>query len=248
MDRFIAYSPSSRESLKLANLASTLPLNCIIVGSKAVGKNHLAKVVSPSARSYEALELEKSIFDNNIDFSSIIEIIITNIYKLKSSKNIFDILESNSIRVIATTTEYKDIYDDYFQVRIDVEDLSKRREDVEYLKEEYIKDAKRLFMIDGDFDDIEIDISENAISLRQSIFRSILLNSLKKEQIMEILESFFKKELPIQSSYKELLPIFEIPLLKASKKVFRSQLQMAKKLDINRNTLRKKLMENGIDG
>jgi DNA-binding protein Fis len=71
---------------------------------------------------------------------------------------------------------------------------------------------------------------------------------LSQSAIEELLENFFLRELDERSSYKELLPIFEKPLLKATKSKFHSQLQMAKKLDINRNTLRKKLHENGLDG
>jgi DNA-binding protein Fis len=48
-------------------------------------------------------------------------------------------------------------------------------------------------------------------------------------------------------TYKELLELFEIPLLQAAKKRFKSQVKMADNLDINRNTLRKKILQYGLD-
>lgn len=247
MDEFIAYSQSSQETLKIATLSSSLPVNTIIVGEKAVGKNHLAHIVASTAKGYEAKDLEAQLAKNSLDLTSCSEIIIYNINKLTSTKNIIDRFEKHNIKVVATATEYKDIYDELFQVKILVPSLKQRPEDVEFLVSKYTKEAKKLFLIEDEIPEIDIDLSNNAISLKKSIFRSLLFDSLTKEHIMELLENFFEKEFEHTTKYKELLPIFEIPLLKAGQKAFKSQLQMAKKFDINRNTLRKKLSENELD-
>ena len=55
------------------------------------------------------------------------------------------------------------------------------------------------------------------------------------------LEQFILNKLKKEYNYKDLLEYFEIPLLKAAKKEYKSQLQMANKLQINRITLRKKI-------
>lgn len=90
--------------------------------------------------------------------------------------------------------------------------------------------------------DVKIDISKNGISLKESIYKSVLLNSISKDEMIEILYNFFMQELENdKKTYKELLEIFEIPLLKCSKKLYKSQVQMANNLEINRITLRKKL-------
>jgi len=248
MDEFVAFSQNSQESLKMATLSSSLPVNTIILGEKAVGKNHLAKVVSPNAKVFEALELENLIRNSLIDFKTMDEIIINNLHKIVSTKNLLEKVVNFDIKIVATSIEYKDIYDEFFEVNIDVPPLRERKEDVEFLINKYMNEAKKLFLIDKNFDNLHIDLSNNAISLKKSIFRTILFDSLKKDDIMEILEEFLIKEFDNTTSYKELLPIFEIPLLKAGKKAFKSQLQMAKRFDINRNTLRKKLSENGLDG
>jgi DNA-binding NtrC family response regulator len=248
MDEFVAFSQNSQESLKMATLSSSLPVNSLIIGEKAVGKNHLAKVILPNAEVFEALELENLLSKNQIDLKITDEIIINNIQKITSTKNFLENISYHDIKIVATSTEYKEIYDDFFEVKIEVPPLRQRKEDVEFLTKSYMKEAKKLFLIDKDFEDLHIDLSNNAISLKKSIFRTVLFDSLKKDDIMEIFEEFLLKEFENTTSYKKLLPIFEIPLLKAGQKAFKSQLQMAKKFDINRNTLRKKLSENSIDG
>jgi DNA-binding protein Fis len=67
------------------------------------------------------------------------------------------------------------------------------------------------------------------------------LKSINEDDLENILYNFFIKKLKNQSTYKELLSIFEIPMLKAGQKVYKSQLQISNKLNINRITLRKKL-------
>ena len=248
MDSFIAKSEASKDVLKIATLSSTLPVNCIITGPKAVGKSLLAKVVAPDAKSFNALDLVNLIKSKSINLDTISEIIILNIDKLPSISQIIELFEEKNIKVVATAINHKESYRDFFQAHIEVPPLSQREEDVEFLKQEYIKEAKRVFIIEDEIsDDIEIDLSNNAISLKKSIFRSLLFDSLTKYDIINILEKFFLKEFDNTSSYKELLGIFEVPLLRAGKKRYKSQLQMAKHFDINRNTLRKKMVENGID-
>ena len=66
MDEFVAFSQNSQESLKMATLSSSLPINAIIIGEKAVVKNHLARVISPNAKVFEALELENLILKNQM--------------------------------------------------------------------------------------------------------------------------------------------------------------------------------------
>jgi DNA-binding NtrC family response regulator len=248
MDSFVAFSKASKDVLKIATLSASLPVNCIITGPKAVGKNHLASIVSPQTKSYSATALQEDIKNNSFDINSCNEIIILDIHKLSSIKQILELFENKNIKVVATALEYKSSYQEFFQAHIQVPPLSERPEDVEYLKQEYIKEAKRVFLIDEEInEDIELDLSNNAISLKKSIFRNILFDSLERSDIINILERFLLKEFDNYSSYKELLPIFEIPLLKAGKKRYKSQLQMAKHFEINRNTLRKKYAENCID-
>ncbi|RLA76195.1 MAG: Fis family transcriptional regulator, partial [Epsilonproteobacteria bacterium] len=94
---------------------------------------------------------------------------------------------------------------------------------------------------DIDPNKIEIDLSQNGISLRQSVYKSVFLNTLTDDEIMYGLEKFLLKKLDDNSDYQKLLKYFEIPLLNAAKRKYKSQLQMANHLNLNRNTLRKKI-------
>ena len=240
MEKFIAHSPSSKQALHIAKISASLPVNILISGDVGVGKKLLAKEILQNTLSYEALELEQLIQQKNIDLQSYKSIIVFDIENALNQKQLFEKL--NNIKIIATSTlEYNDTKNN-FPVKIKLEPLSQRKEDLDELIDIYIKEANKIYLSNKTVDDIKIDTSKNGISLKASIFKSILLNSITKDELIDIMYNYFLKELSKEEkSYKELLEIFEIPLLKASKQICKSQVQMAKQLDINRITLRKKL-------
>ena len=241
MDEFVSFSPKSKECVKTALLSKDLPVNTLIIGEKAVGKSELVKLISPNTAPYFLEDLEKKLINGELDLESISEVIILDIHKSTSCKYLIEQFEQKNIKIIATTTKINETLEEKFLVKIEVPPLKERFEDVEFLTNKYIKEAKKLFLVNEEFDNIDIDLSDNAISLKKSVFRAVLFNSLNKDDIMHILEEFLLKEFDNTTEYKELLKIFEIPLLKAGERAFKSQLQMANKFNINRNTLRKKL-------
>jgi len=238
MENFIALSPSSKKALHVAKISAPLPINILIYGEVGVGKKLLTKEITQNTTNYEAIELEQLIQQKNIDLQSYKSIIIFNIENILNSKQFFEKLKN--IKIIATANlNYKDLQNN-FPVKIKLEALSQREEDLNELIKIYTDEANKIYLSNKTIQDIKIDISQNGLSLKKSIFKSILLNSITKDEMIEIMYNYFMKELE-NKSYKDLLEIFEIPLLKASKKIFKSQVQMAKHLDINRITLRKKL-------
>ncbi len=240
MEKFIAHSPSSKQALHIAKISASLPVNILISGDVGVGKKLLAKEVLQNSISYESLELEQLIQQKNIDLQSYKSIIIFNVENILNTKQFFEKLKN--IKVIATSNiDYKDLQNN-FPVKIKLDSLEQREEDLDELIKIYTDEANKIYLSDKVVKDIKIDISQNGISLKKSIFKSILLNSITKDEMTDMMYKYFIKELEGNNkSYKDLLEIFEIPLLKASKKIFKSQVQMAKNLDINRITLRKKL-------
>ena len=240
MEKFIAHSPSSKQALHISKISASLPVNILISGDVGVGKKLLAKEVLQNSISYESLELEQLIQQKNIDLQSYKSIIIFNVENILNTKQFFEKLRN--IKIIATSNiDYKDLQNN-FPVKIKLDSLEQREEDLDELIKIYTDEANKIYLSDKVVKDIKIDISKNGISLKKSIFKSILLNSITKDEMTDIMYKYFIKELEEKNkSYKDLLEIFEIPLLKASKKIFKSQVQMAKNLDINRITLRKKL-------
>jgi DNA-binding protein Fis len=58
---------------------------------------------------------------------------------------------------------------------------------------------------------------------------------------MMLLEKFMLDTMQGENAYRDLVYLFEAPLLRASQKKYKSQLQMSRHLGLNRITLRKKL-------
>ncbi len=241
MGEFIAESEASKNALNMANLASTLPVQVLIFGEVGTGKKILAQVIIPDATIYKAQELNLLINENKINLDEIETIIISNIEKINNIKQLIEKLEKHHIKVVATAEEEKDSFGEKFAVRIDLVPLSQRKEDLSVLTVSYLFEANRLFDTNVSINDMELDVSKNSISLKESIYRSVLFDSVDKEKVLTLLENFLYKEIDSSSDYKDLLEIFEIPLIRAARRRFKSQLQMAQKLNINRNTLRKKI-------
>ncbi len=247
MNDFIAKSQASKNVLNMAMLASTLPVQVLISGEVGTGKKSLARVVSPDAILYDALELQEMIRENSIKLEDFETLIVSDIDRVNNVKQFVEKLEQHHIKLIATATQEKESFGENFVVRIDLLPLSERLEDLKVISCEYLLRANKLFSTDVAIENIEMDFSKNSLSLKESIYRGALLNSVNDEQLSVLLEKFLFKKMDKVYEYKDLLEIFEIPLIKASRKKFKSQLQMANALNINRNTLRKKINQYNLE-
>lgn len=239
MNKFIAKSESSKKLLNIAQMSSSLPVNILVIGPKGVGKKILAQNILPDASIFDAKTLEETLINKTANIEEFMEIILTNIEQVVNKKEFLERL--SNIKVVATTTYLPQDIESWFAVKLDIPPLEERKEDLEELIKIYLKEAKEIYEIEIDSQDIDIDLSTNGVSLKKSIFKNSILKSLKDEDMSYSLEQFILAKLQKEYNYKELLEYFEIPLLKAAKKEYKSQLQMANKLQINRITLRKKL-------
>jgi DNA-binding protein Fis len=70
-----------------------------------------------------------------------------------------------------------------------------------------------------------------------------LLSSVGEDDLMGIMENFLFQKLGSNNDYRKFLHLYEVPLIRAGIKKFKSQLQLSDKLGLNRNTLRKKITE-----
>ena len=93
----------------------------------------------------------------------------------------------------------------------------------------------------------DVDLNENIKSLKSSIYRKLILNSLTRDDIENILFEYLYKSINGNNAYRENLSLFEKPLIKAGLKKFKSQLRLSSVLGINRSTLRKKIYEYSIN-
>ena len=122
--------------------------------------------------------------------------------------------------------------------------MSERPEDIALLSDLFTREAQETF---GNTNPIDInefipDVSENALSLRKQVYLHSLLSSIGEEDLMGIMENFLLQKLGSNNDYRKFLHLYEVPLIRAGIKRFKSQLQLADKLGLNRNTLRKKIV------
>jgi len=239
MNNFIAKSQESKKILNIARVSSSLPVNIMIIGDEGVGKELLAYEIIPDGEKFDGRFLEQLITKEKIDLKQYKELIVTNIDYVLNKKEFIQNLDG--IKIVATSSTLLSDLDISFAIKIEISPLVNRPEDLEELKNIYFKEAQELYGDNVALDSIELDLSQNAISVKRSIFKNSLLQSLDDNDIKDTIEHYIMGQLNQDKTYKDLLEIFEIPLLRAAKKKFKSQLQMALNLKINRITLRKKL-------
>jgi DNA-binding NtrC family response regulator len=239
MEKFIALSPSTKKILKVARMSASLPVNVLITGQTGVGRKLLAFEVSPDAYVFKAKDLEKLLIEKKVNLDEYPVIIVHNIDSVINKQEFINKL--NGTRIIATSIDVSDELSSHFAVKLEIPPLDQREEDLEELTLQYIREASKIYSSSIVKEDIRIDLSGNGVTLKQSIFKAILLKSIKKAEMMDVLYDYSYKALQDGADYKKLVELFEIPILNAARAIYKSQLQMAKNLKMNRITLRKKL-------
>jgi len=239
MEKFITHSDASKKILNIAQMSSALPVNVLIIGESGVGKTILSKHILHDSSIFESKVLEDMIIKNKFNKDEYNELIVLNIDK---TINKLEFMENLSgIKIVATSSIALNEIESMFAIKIDIPPLKERPEDLEELTKVYIEKANKIYDSNVELKDIKIDLSQNGISLKRIIYKTVASISMDDDEMMNSLEYFLNKKLEEKNEYRDLLKYFEIPLLKAAKKRFKSQLQMASQLNINRITLRKKL-------
>ena len=240
---FITASDASSQAFKTATLLKTLSVNALITGEPGVGKKSLAQYILSDAPIIDASSHDEL----QATLQSTQEIIITNLENSPNIIKIAEIINLNSIRVVATskTTFINETIDELFSLKFDIPPLSQRPEDVELLINKFIQEASLLFGTKEEFsfDNFIPDLSQNAASLKRQVMVHYLLQDIQDFELMEIIENFVKPKLGSNSDYRKFLYLYEVPLIRAGLDKFKSQLQLADKLGLNRNTLRKKIAD-----
>lgn len=241
---YITASASSAQAFKTATLLKTLNVSSLITGEAGVGKKSLARYILPDAPILDASDYDELLSA----LESTAKIIITNLEKSPNIKKTIEILSTKNIRVIATASSsyYNENADKFFSIKFEIPPLHKRPEDVEELIKRFIKEASLLFCSTEKFryKDFKPDLAQNANSLRRQIMIKYLLQDIKESELMDIVQNYLFDRLGSNNDYKNFLHLYEVPIIKAGLKKFKSQLQLSDKLGLNRNTLRKKISDN----
>jgi DNA-binding protein Fis len=241
--RFLSNSAQINNIVKGLTLSKSLFVSAILIGEPHTGKKTLVKTIFPKQRFISGKNIEE--LNKALDNSK--EVII---YDFEMIDNI-DTLNFENKRVIAIANKVKNSLEieRKFAFIYNMPPLREREEDIELLINYFIKDIKKELMIDGfvKFDYNNINLKDNIKSLKASVYKKLILNNLTKMEIEKILYDYLYRELDGNNGYREQLPLFEKPLIEAGLKKFKSQLRLSAVLGLNRNTLRKKIYELGID-
>ncbi len=244
METFFTTSDKIQHIIKSFNLTKTLYVSSIIIGEANTGKKSLARYLFPDAPLVSGWDQEEvEIALENHD-----ELIIADFEKLSNQSS----LDFGNKRIIATANYMGNpaLIDDIFAFIYTMPSLQERPEDVNYLKNIFIQEAKTTLMFndeDIDTDNMLLNLTMNTKSLKKSIFSHLMKHAMSHQDIEDILYHYLLKHLDGNDAYREYLRLYEKPLLEAGLKKFGSQLQLSQVLGINRNTLRKKIHEHHID-
>ena len=240
---FIAVSKPLKEALKSANLLKTLQFNTLISGEPGTGRHTLAKLILPGTSIVHAdsTELHQSIEQHE-------KLIVDRFESVENLPKFFQLVQKHGTQVVAVANpDFEEKEGAFFSVRIVLPPLADRPEDIPPLVQKFKSEIASLFgeeERDFDIDMERLDITGNAFSLRKSILLQYLASNINEEEILDINELFLAKHLEdMEDVYRTMLYLYEVPLIRAGTKRYKSQLKMSRYLGLNRNTLRKKINE-----
>ena len=240
--QFLSNSPQIDNIVKGLTLTKSLFVSSLLVGEEHIGKKTLIKSLFPNsiyidACNYEELEIA-------LENSS--ELIIYNFEKLLNFEHLN--FENRRIIAIANRIDNTEKIEKKFAFIYNMPNL-KEREDLDLLIEFFQSQIQKELMLDYpiELDTTQLDLSENIKSLKASLYKQLIHKTLNREEIKKIIEDYLYEHLEGNNAYRENLSLYEEPLLIAGLKKFKSQLKLSAVLGLNRNTLRKKIQEHGLD-
>jgi DNA-binding NtrC family response regulator len=218
---FLATSEYLKKIKNIADMCKQLKINVYIWGEKGVGKTFLAKYIAPNAVTNPKASTINPVILEDFDKNPVLEF-----------KNNF---------LIATGNQplNKDILKKYFTMDIELKPLSEHPEDIEAFIDLFKQQAREELKINKHINIANPDISENLNSLKRQIYSMFLLPQ-QKEEIFEILKHHYENT-DEALTYEEELNNFEKTLFSAMRTKYKSKLQIANHLKINRVTLTKKM-------
>jgi DNA-binding NtrC family response regulator len=240
---FLTASSASLEAFKTANLLKGLSVSAVIIGARGTGKLTLARYILPHAPVIDAANFDELL----AALEKHDAIIVHRLDDISNLKRFEETVNRTKTRVVATGSFRfsPEQLENIFTIRLLIPSLSERPEDIALLSDLFMREAQETFGKTNPIDTHEFipDVSENTLSLRRQVYLNCLLSSVVEEDLMNIMENFLVQKLGSNNDYRKFLHLYEVPLIRAGIKRFKSQLQLADKLGLNRNTLRKKIGE-----
>lgn len=241
--QFLAGSTSALEAQNSVTLLKNLPISALITGAKGTGKKTLAISTfqnSPVIEGGNFEELLATLPDCN-------DIIVTSFEKIPNYDVLLEALDVHKTRIIATTSiELSEkLIKQFFAISIHLLPLQERMEDVKLISKKILEKNSELLAGIGydEIKDFSLDLSQNAHSLERSIISQALFKTLDIKELMFMLEKTLERTIEGTNAYRDNLYLFDVPIIRAGLKRYKSQLKLSEVLGLNRNTLRKKILQ-----
>jgi len=218
---FIATSKYLQKIKNIADMCKELKINVYIWGEKGVGKTFLAKYIAPNAVINPKTQTINPVIIEDFDKNPILDI-----------KTPF---------FIATGSEplNKDVLKKYFSMDIELKPLKDHPQDIDSFIELFKQKAQKELKINKDIKILSPDISENLNSLKRQIY-SLYLMPQTTNEAFKLLKNVYENTHE-EITYEQELIKFEKALFSAMRAKYKSKLQIANHLKINRVTLTKKM-------
>ena len=240
--QFLSNSPKIDKITKGLTLTRSLFVSSLLMGEEHTGKKTFIRTLFPNAIYVDASNETELI----IALEAHTELILYNFEKVLNIEK----LNFENRRIIAISNSIKETQklSKIFAFIYEMPTLEEREDLpllVEYFQEE-IKEAL-ILQVDIKLDRQQLDLSQNIKSLKASISKQLILQTLKEKEIKQLLYDYLFREIKGNNAYREHLELYEKPLIEAGLKKYKSQLKLAGVLGLNRNTLRKKIQEYDIN-
>lgn len=240
-ETFLAASKPLKEALKTANLLKSLSINALIAGERGTGRHTLARFILPDAPVVHA---DDPLLYQIIEKES--RIVVDRFERIDSPQKLYQTAKKRNVRVVAVDESGGADRADpiFFSVRIELPPLRERPEDIPPLVEKFMGEITGFFGDEEPFraDEGRLDLHDNAFSVKRSLMLQYFEKHIVTEELLACNEHYIREALQRgESEYRDLLYLYEVPLIRAGFEKYGSQLKMAEAFGINRNTLRKKI-------
>jgi DNA-binding protein Fis len=240
--QFLSNSVQIDKISKGLSLTRSLFVSSLLIGEEHTGKKTFITMLFPNSIYVDAsneAELSTALDTND-------ELIIYNFEQIKNFDNLD--FENKRILAIANTPKESTKYTQIFAFIYEMPKLTER-EDLDLLINYFQEEIKHELMLDFEInlEKDKLDLNQNIKSLKASIYKQLIIKTFKKEDIKELLYNYLFEEMEGNNAYREHLVLYEEPLIQAGLAKYKSQLKLSGVLGLNRNTLRKKIQEYGLN-
>jgi DNA-binding protein Fis len=240
--QFLSNSPQIDNIVKGFTLTKSLFVSSLLIGEEHTGKKTLIQTLFPNSVYIDANNGEELLSA----LESHDEVIIYNFEKIIDVDSLN--FENKRIIAIANHIENTAKIEKKFAFIYQMPTLEER-EDIELLIQHFQDKIQKELMVENKItlDVQKLNLSQNIHSLKASIYKQLMNQTLSSEEIESILFEYLLEHMDGNNAYREHLYLYEKPLIEAGLQKYKSQLKLSNILGLNRNTLRKKIQEHGLD-